>query len=165
MTLTPPSRRGNATPMAALVILFLLAAILGIALVLYDGAEGTANEARNPPVGSVEGNLAAHAIAKSLVIKQFLNTNGSLPTDTEGTALIAANTQPRAELSPPAPIKNGNPTYRKTNNGFELVFAGVSGKPVVCAFSAQGAYEGATGLDEFMDENQQTVGDTEGGAP
>ena len=73
MTLTPQSRRGNATPMVALVILFLLAAILGIALVLYDGAEGTAEEARNPPVGSVEGNLAAHAIGKSLVIKQFLN--------------------------------------------------------------------------------------------
>ena len=59
----------------------------------------------------------------------------------------------------------GNPTYRISNNGFEIVFPGRDKKPVVCAFTSKGAYEGATGLGEFTEDDNSVKDPLEGVAP
>lgn len=147
-------RRGSVQALVVLVLLFLIAGALGIFLVIWDGQAGQKAIDDNPPAGSVEGNLAQQANWAAEPIKDYIAKNKSLPSDEEGTKMVQMpRKRPPPTFYPPTPAGTGNPTYRKTNNGFEIVFPGTDGKPVVCSFSSEGAYEGATGLGAFTSED------------
>ena len=148
-------RRGNIGGLIVLVVLFVVVAAVGVFLVIWDGRAGQAQVDADPPAGSVEGNLAQQANWASAPIRGYIQKNGKLPSVEEGNQLLAGlKNSPPPVFYPPTPAGTGNPTYRISNNGFELVFPGTDGKPVVCAFSNAGAYEGATGLGAFTDEQQ-----------
>lgn len=152
---TRVKRRGNIGGLIVLVVLFVVVAAVGVFLVIWDGRAGQAQIAINPPAGSMEGNLAQQANWASSPIRGFINKNGKLPGNEEGNTLLAGlKNSPPPVFYPPTAAGTGNPTYRISNNGFELVFPGTDGKPVVCTFSSGGAYEGATGLGAFTDEKQ-----------
>lgn len=151
-------RRGNLGGLIVLVVLFVVVVAVGVFLVIWDGRAGQAEIDSNPPAGSVEGNLAQQANWASAPLRDYISKNGSLPSVEEGNQLLAGlKNSPPPVFYPPTPA-TGNPTYRISNNGFELVFPGADGKPVVCSFSSTGAYEGATGLGAFTDE-QDSVED------
>ena len=120
-----------------------------------------------PPVGSVEGNLNQLANWASEPIRGWIKTEGAVPTDKKGSELLKELAKkPHPVFYPPTPVEpDGNPTYRKTNNGFDLVFPGRDGKPVVCSFSSTGVYEGATGLGAFTSETNSVKNPLEGVAP
>ena len=152
---TRVQRRGNVGGLIVLVVLFVVVAAVGVFLVIWDGQAGQAQIDTDPPAGSVEGNLAQQANWASSPIREFIKKNGALPSNQEGNTLLAGlKNSPPPVFYPPTPAGTGNPTYRISNNGFELVFPGTDGKPVVCTFSSAGAYEGATGLGAFTDEQQ-----------
>jgi hypothetical protein len=151
-----------------LVLLFLVVAALGIFLVIWDGRKAESESDANPTVGSVEGNLAQLASWASEPIRGWIATNGSPPDNAEGAKLMAAMLASKARpvFYPPTPAApDGNPSYQKTNNGFEIVFPGRDKKPVVCSFTSEGAYEGATGLGEFTEDDNSVKDPLEGVAP
>ena len=148
-------RRGNVGGLIVLVVLFVVVAAVGVFLVIWDGQAGQAQIDADPPAGSVEGNLAQQANWASGPIRDYIKKNSKLPSMEEGNALLAGlKNSPPPVFYPPTPAGTGNPTYRIFNNGFELVFPGTEGKPVVCTFSSAGAYEGATGLGSFTAEQE-----------
>ena len=148
-------RRGNVGGLIVLVVLFVVVAAVGVFLVIWDGQAGQAQIDADPPAGSVEGNLAQQANWASGPIRDYIKKNSKLPSMEEGNALLAGlKNSPPPVFYPPTPAGTGNPTYRISNNGFELVFPGTEGKPVVCTFSSAGAYEGATGLGSFTAEQE-----------
>ena len=156
-------RRGNIGGVIVLVVLFLVVAAVGVFLVIWDGRAGQAEIDSNPPAGSVEGNLAQQANWASGPIREYISKNGKVPSAEEGNKLLSAlKNSPPPVFYPPTPAGTGNPSYRITNNGFELVFPGTDGKPVVCSFSSAGAYEGATGLGTFTDEQNSVENPLEG---
>ena len=156
-------RRGGAKALVVLVLLFLVAGALGIFLVLWDGQAGQAQINAAPPAGSVEGNLAQQAIWVSRPVRKYIAKNKAVPSDEEGAELLKIIREtPPPIYYPPTPVGPGNPTYRKTNNGFDIVFPGLDGKPVVCSFSSEGAYEGATGLGAFTSEENSVKNPLEG---
>ena len=117
----------------------------------------------NPPAGSVEGNMAQQALWAANPIKGYIAKNKEVPSDEEGAKLLETlKDSPPPVFFPPTPAGNGNPSYRRTNNGFEIVFPGSEGKPVVCSFSSEGAYEGATGLGAFTSEDDSVKDPLEG---
>jgi hypothetical protein len=148
-------RRGNVGGLIVLVVLFVVVAAVGVFLVIWDGQAGQAQIDADPPAGSVEGNLAQQANWASGPIRGYIKKNSKLPSVEEGNALLAGlKNSPPPVFYPPTPAGTGNPTYRISNNGFELVFPGTEGKPVICSFSSAGAYEGATGLGSFTAEQE-----------
>ena len=152
-------RRGNVGGLIVLVTLFVVVSAVGVFLVIWDGQAGQAQIDADPPAGSVEGNLAQLANWTSGPIRGYINKNDKVPSNEEGNQLLTdRKNSPPPVFYPPAPVGDGNPTYRISNNGFELVFPGTEGKPVVCRFSDAGAYEGATGLGAFTSE-QNSVED------
>lgn len=156
-------RRGGAAGPVVLILLFLVAGALGIFLVIWDGQAGQAQINANPPAGSVEGNLAQQAIWAASPIKGYIAKNKGVPSDEEGAKLLdTLRKRPPPTFYPPTPAGTGNPTYRKTNNGFEIIFPGTDGKPVVCSFSSEGAYEGATGLGAFTSQEDSVKNPLEG---
>lgn len=160
-----PGHRGGAKGPVVLILLFLIVSALGIFLVIWDGRAAESESDANPTASSVEGNLAQLAAWAAEPIKGWIATNGAVPDDAEGAKLLTAMlaTKPRPDFFPPTPAApDGNPSYRKTNNGFEIVFPGRDGKPVTCAFSSEGAYEGATGLGEFTEEDESVRDPLEG---
>ena len=151
----PARRRGNLGGPIILVTLFVLVSVVGVVLVLWDGQAGQARINAEPPAGSVEGNLAQQANWYASPIRDYIAKNGKLPSESEGATLLSGDRGSAPPVFyPPTPAGNAKPTYRQVDDGFELVFPGTDGKPVVCRFSAEGAYEGATGLGEFTKEKQ-----------
>lgn len=151
-----------------LVLLFLVVSALGIFLVIWDGREAESESDANPTVGSVEGNLAQLANWAATPIKGWIATKGTAPGNDEGAKLLASMlvSNPRPVFYPPTPAApDGNPSYQNTNNGFEIVFPGRDKKPVVCSFTSEGAYEGATGLGEFTEDDNSVKDPLEGVAP
>ena len=156
-------RRGGAMGLVVLVLIFLIAGALGVFLVLWDGQAGQEQINKNPPAGSVEGNLALQADWAAGPVRAYIRKNKEVPSDEEGAKLLEElQERPPPTFYPPTPAGTGNPTYRKTNNGFEIVFPGTDGKPVVCSFSSEGAYEGATGLGAFTSEENSVKNPLEG---
>ncbi len=163
-----PRHRGGAKGPVVLVLLFVVVSALGIFLVIWDGREAESESDANPTTSSVEGNLAQLANWAAEPIKGWIATNGSAPSNEEGAKLLTAMlaSKPRPDFFPPTPAApGGNPSYQKTNNGFEIVFPGRDGKPVTCAFSSEGAYEGATGLGTFTEDDDLVNDPLEGVAP
>ena len=147
-------RRGGAGGPIILILLFIIVSALGVILVVADGQMGQQEINLSPPAGSVEGNMAQQANWTVAPIVNFISKNDRLPDEAEGAKLLqllSGQTQPR--YFPPTPAEDGNPSYRKTKEGFEIVFTVPKAKDVVCMFSAAGAYEGATGLGAFTEED------------
>ena len=157
---TATDHRGGAKPAIILTIVILIVSILAIYMVVIDGRAETTKIDQSPPIGSVDGNLAKLAAWAAEPIFASFESTGKLPDDAQGAELmkkLAAKARPT--FTPPTPASpDGNPTYRNTNNGFDIIFPGRDGKPVVCSFSAQGAYEGATG-EEAANEDNDNVND------
>ena len=148
------TRRGGAGGAIILILLFIIVSALGVILVVADGQLGQQELNQTPPAGSVEGNMAQQANWTAAPIVNFISKNDRLPDDVEGAKLLqslSGMTEPR--YFPPTPAEGGKPGYRKTNEGFEIVFTMPKAKDVVCRFSAAGAYEGATGLGAFTEED------------
>jgi hypothetical protein len=160
-------RRGGSLAPVVLIVLFLVIGALAVLLVVWDGRSGETQINEDPPSGSVEGNLAQLANWAVEPIRGWIATNGAVPDAEKGTALLEElQKKGRPTFYPPTPASpEGNPTYRISNNGFEIVFPGRSGKPVVCSFSSAGAYEGATGMEGFTGENDSVNDPLEGVAP
>ena len=98
--------------------------------------------------------MALQANWTAAPIVNFISKNNRLPDEAEGAKLLESLTNmAQPKYFPPAPAKDGKPGYRKTKEGFEIVFTVPKGKDVVCTFSEAGAYEGATGLGAFTEEN------------
>ena len=147
-------RRGGLGGPIILILLFIIVSALGVILVVADGQLGQQEINQNPPAGSVEGNMAQQANWTAAPIVNFISKNDRLPDDAEGAKLLqslSGMTEPR--YSPPTPAEGGTPGYRKAEEGFEIVFTVPKAKDVVCMFSAAGAYEGATGLGTFTEED------------
>lgn len=147
-------RRGGAGGPIILILLFIIFAALGVILVVADGQLGQQQINQSPPPGSVEGNMAQQANWTAAPIVNFIASNGRTPDDAEGAKLLQSltgMTQPK--YFPPTPAEDGKPSYRKTKKGFEILFSVPEGKDVVCTFSAEGSYEGATGLGSFTEED------------
>jgi len=153
-------RTGSAKPVVIFVIVALVVASLATFMVVVDGRAEERQIEQSPPKGSVEGNLAMLAAWAAEPIRAAIESTGSLPDEEAGGKLLESlASKARPEFYPPTPASpDGNPTYRITNNGFELVFPGREGKPVVCRFSSEGAYEGATG-EEAANEADNSVAD------
>ena len=150
------SRRGNLGGPIILVTLFVLVSVVGVVLVIWDGRAGQAQIDAQPPAGSVEGNLAQQANWYAAPIRTYIRKNGKLPDAEEGGSLLSAKrSSPTPVFYPPTPAGTSEPSYKPLDDGFELVFPGTDGKPVVCRFSEQGAYEGATGLGEFSSQKNE----------
>ena len=165
---SPSKRRGKAVAAIVLVLIFIIVAVLGVLLTIWDGRAGQTFTDEDPPVGSVEGNLAQLANWASTPIRDWIESKGSVPSDQQGEKILQEELpkRPYPVFYPPTPVEpDGNPTYKKTNNGFDLVFPGRNGKPVVCSFSSAGAYEGATGLGAFASEAESVNNPLEGVAP
>jgi hypothetical protein len=147
-------RRGGAGGPIILILLFIIVSALGVILVVADGQLGQQELNQTPPAGSEEGNMAKQANWTAAPIVNFISKNDRLPDDAEGAKLLqslSGMTEPR--YSPPTPAEGGTPSYRKAEEGFEIVFTVPKAKDVVCMFSAAGAYEGATGLGTFTEED------------
>ena len=147
-------RRGGLGGPIILILLFIIVSALGVILVVADGQLGQQEINQNPPAGSVEGNMAQQANWTAAPIVNFISKNDRLPDDAEGAKLLqslSGMTEPR--YFPPTPAEGGKPGYRKAREGFEIVFTMPKAKDVVCRFSAAGAYEGATGLGDFTEED------------
>ena len=147
-------RRGGLGGPIILILLFIIVGALGVILVVADGQLGQQEINQNPPAGSVEGNMAQQANWTAAPIVNFISKNDRLPDDAEGAKLLQTLTgQTQPKYFPPTPAENGKPSYRKTKEGFEIVFTVPKAKDVVCRFSAAGTYEGATGLGAFTEED------------
>ena len=156
-----PRRGGSLAPVVLILVLLVIGA-LAIFLVIWDGRDAQQTLDENPPAGSVEANLEKLANWAAEPIQGWIATKGATPSDEEGKTLLAG-LKDRPTLYPPTPASpEGNPEYRITNNGFEIVFPGTDGKPVVCSFSSEGAYEGATGLGTFTSEDNSVEDPLEG---
>ena len=151
---TKRARRGGAGGAIILILLFIIVSALGVILVVADGQVGQQEINQAPPAGSVEGNMAQQANWTAAPIVNFISKNNALPDEAEGAKLLqslSGMTEPK--YFPPTPAEGGKPGYRKTKDGFEIVFTMPEAKDVVCRFSAAGAYEGATGLGTFTEED------------
>ena len=147
-------RRGGAGGAIILILLFIIFSALGVILVVADGQLGQQEINQMPPAGSVEGNMAQQANWTAAPIVNVISKNDRLPDEAEGAKLLqslSGMTEPK--YFPPTPAEGGNPSYRKTKDGFEIVFNMPKAKDVICRFSAAGAYEGATGLGAFTEED------------
>lgn len=159
------NRKGGAKPAVILTIVILIVSVLAIWMVVIDGRTEENQIDQSPPTGSVEGNLAKLAAWAAEPIFVTIESTGKLPDDAQGTELLKKLAdKARPTFYPPTPASpDGNPRYRNTNNGFDIIFPGRDGKPVVCSFSAQGAYEGATGEEAANEENDNVNDPLTGG--
>ncbi|HAW95213.1 MAG: hypothetical protein CMJ33_03700 [Phycisphaerae bacterium] len=149
-------RTGGTGGPIILILLFIIVAAMF--LILWgadeDGRAGQRAIDESSPAGTVEGNMAQQANWTAAPIVNFISKNDRLPDEAEGAKLLqslSGMTEPK--YFPPTPAEGGNPSYRKTNDGFEIVFTMPEAKDVVCRFSAAGVYEGATGLGAFTEED------------
>ena len=115
------SRRGNAAIIAIIALVILLAAGIGVGLVINDGAQETAANKSNSTALQRDTLLQPIAMWAAATITEYAKANdGTLPGNSQGNDLITKATgQPEVEA---ADNFTATPVYRKLSvTTFEIV--------------------------------------------